>query len=45
VFLIGLQIFDAKRGDPNKFQSFWEMDEEDVDEDTMEEIQSQYKQP
>ena len=34
------QIFAAKRGDPNKFQSFWEMDEEDVDEESMEEIQS-----
>ncbi|XP_060592387.1 ankyrin repeat domain-containing protein 49-like [Ruditapes philippinarum] len=33
------QIFDAKRGDPNKFQSYWEMDEEDVDEESMEEIQ------
>ncbi|XP_045175658.1 ankyrin repeat domain-containing protein 49-like isoform X2 [Mercenaria mercenaria] len=34
-----LKIFDAKRGDPNKFQSFWEMDEEDIDEESMEEIQ------
>lgn len=33
------QIFDAKSGDPNKFQSFWEMDEEDIDEESMEEIQ------
>ncbi|WAR02807.1 ANR49-like protein [Mya arenaria] len=33
------QIFAAKSGDPNKFQSFWEMDEEDVEEESMEEIQ------
>lgn len=39
-FLFFFQIFAAKRGDPNKFQSFWEMDEEDVEEESMEEIQS-----
>lgn len=33
------EIFSAKKGDPNKFQSFWEMDEEDVNEASLEEIQ------
>ena len=35
-----LQLLAAKEGDPNRFQSFWEMDEEGIDEESMEEIQS-----
>ena len=34
------QLLAAKEGDPSRFQSFWEMDEEGVDEESMEEIQS-----
>jgi hypothetical protein len=30
----------AKRGEPSKFASYWEMDEEDIEEATEEEIES-----
>ena len=30
----------AKKGDPSQFASYWEMDEQDVDEATEEQIQS-----
>ncbi|KAL4224965.1 spermatogenesis [Mactra antiquata] len=33
------QIFEAKKQDPNNFPSYWEMDEEDIEEESMEEIQ------
>ena len=35
------QILEAKNGEPNRFQSFWEKDEQDVDEFTAQEIQSE----
>ncbi|KAK7483096.1 hypothetical protein BaRGS_00025664 [Batillaria attramentaria] len=35
------QILEAKNGEPNKFHSFWEKDEQDVDEFTEEEIQNE----
>ncbi|KAL8568099.1 hypothetical protein ACOMHN_000323 [Nucella lapillus] len=35
------QILEAKDGEPNRFQSFWEKDEQDVDEFTEEEIQNE----
>ncbi|KAK6177685.1 hypothetical protein SNE40_015738 [Patella caerulea] len=37
------QILQAKTGAPNKFQSFWEMDEEDIDEFTEDEIENEPK--
>lgn len=36
------QVLRAKDGMPSQFQSYWEMDEKGVDEDTEEEIQSKY---
>ena len=39
-FLFDLQVMQAKRDEPNKFASFWEMDEDDIDEATEEEILS-----
>ncbi|PVD37044.1 hypothetical protein C0Q70_04037 [Pomacea canaliculata] len=35
------QILEAKDGMPSKFQSFWERDEQDVDEFTKEEIENE----
>ena len=37
------QILEAKTGDPSQFPSFWEMDEQDVDEPSEEEIQNNPK--
>ena len=37
------QILEAKTGDPSQFPSFWEMDEQDVDEPSEEEIQKDPK--
>ncbi|KAK7093373.1 ankyrin repeat domain-containing protein 49-like [Littorina saxatilis] len=37
------QIMEAKNGEPNRFQSFWEKDEQDVDEFTEEEIRNEPK--
>ena len=34
------QLLEAKQADPSRFASWWEMDEQDIDEATEEQIQS-----
>ena len=37
---IFFQILNEKKGEPNKYASYWEKDENDIDEPSEEEIQS-----